>query len=318
MINRREFLVGTVAAALAGLEDAWGAAGGAGVNFDVPEDACDCHTHFFGDPKQFPFYAGRGYTPPPAGTEEMAALHRRLRIRRVVIVTPSVYGTDNSATQFGMRARGRDARGIAVIDDRTGDEELASLKAAGFRGIRLNLGAANVPDPAVAGRRLERAIERCGPLGWHVQILTDLNVIRAIKRQVLDSPLPVVFDQFGSARAELGITQPGFHDLVDLVGSGRAYVKTSGAYRCSSRAPDYPDVAPLARALIAANSDRIVWGSDWPHADSRPHPGRRPTDVSPPLPVDDVRLFEQLPVWASDAATRRKILVENPVRLYGF
>ena len=142
-------------------------------------------------------------------------------------------------------------------------------------------------------------------------------MISAIKDLVAASPVPVVFDHFGGAQAELGVEQPGFADLLELVRSGKAYVKISGAYRASKLAPDYADVAPLARALIAANSDRIVWGTDWPHPDSTP-PGKKPTDVTPLLQIDDGRLLNQLPVWAPDAAIRKKILVDNPARLYGF
>src|SRR6267154_5900449 len=117
------------------------------VNFDVPAGACDCHTHIHADPEKFPFFVGRVYTPEPASPEEMAALHKALHIERVVIVTPSVYGTDNSSTLFGMKARGATARGVAVIDDKTPEAELDSMGKAGFRGIRLNLatGGTSVP-----------------------------------------------------------------------------------------------------------------------------------------------------------------------------
>src|SRR5258707_10296889 len=107
------------------------------VNFDVPAGACDCHTHIHGDPEKFPFFAGRVYTPELASPEEMAALHKALHIDRVVIVTPSVYGTYNAATVFGIKARGSDARGVAVIDDETPERELDALGQAGIRGIRL-------------------------------------------------------------------------------------------------------------------------------------------------------------------------------------
>ncbi len=103
-----------------------------------------------------------------------------------------------------------------------------------------------------------------------------------------------------------------------MVRSGQAYVKISGAYRASTRGPDYPDVAPFAKALIAANADRIVWGSDWPHPNGTVVPGRKPTDVAPPFQIDDGRLLNQLAVWAPDPAIRKKILVDNPARLYGF
>jgi predicted TIM-barrel fold metal-dependent hydrolase len=287
------------------------------VNFDVPAGACDCHTHIHGDPEKFPFFAGRLYTPEPASPEEMAALHKALRIERVVIVTPSVYGTDNSATLFGMKARGATARGVAVIGDTTPERDLDAMNQAGIRGIRLNLATGGVNDPAVGRPRFQAAVERVKNRNWHVQLFTSLSMISAIKDLVATSPVPVVFDHFGGARAELGPEQPGFADLVELVRSGKAYVKISGAYRASKLAPDYADAAPLARALIAANSDRIVWGTDWPHPDATP-PGKKPTDLTPLLQIDDDRLLNQLPVWAPDAAIRKKILVDNPARLYGF
>jgi predicted TIM-barrel fold metal-dependent hydrolase len=143
-------------------------------------------------------------------------------------------------------------------------------------------------------------------------------VITAIKDLVAATPVPVVFDHFGGAQATLGVQQPGFADLVELVKTGKAYVKISGAYRSSTSGPDYADVAPLARALIAANADRIVWGTDWPHPNSVTPAGRQATDVTPLFQIDDGRLLNQLPNWAPDAAIRKKILVDNPARLYGF
>jgi predicted TIM-barrel fold metal-dependent hydrolase len=288
------------------------------VDFGVPPHACDCHTHVFGDPARFPLVASRSYTPEMATPEEMSSLHRALHMERVVIVTPSVYGTDNSATLYGINARGAGARGIAVIDEKTPESELDALARAGFRGIRLNLATAGPADPAVGRRRFQAAVERMKRRDWHIQIYAGLPVIVAIKDLVLESPLPVVFDHFGGAQAALGIDQPGFTDLVELVRSGRAYVKISGAYRASAKAPDYPDVAPLARALITANVDRVVWGTDWPHPDTASVPGRKPTDVTPLLPIDDGRLLNRLAAWAPDPAARHRILVDNPARLYGF
>jgi predicted TIM-barrel fold metal-dependent hydrolase len=288
------------------------------VSFDVPSGACDCHTHIFGDPEKFAFFAGRVYTPEPASPEEMAALHKSLQIERVVIVTPSVYGTDNSATLYGMKARGADARGVAVIDDKTPESDLDAMQQDGFRGIRLNLATGGVNDPNVGRQRFSAAVDRIKARGWHVQIYTNLPVVTGIKDLVAASPVPVVFDHFGGAQATLGVEQPGFADLVELVTSGKAYVKISGAYRASKLAPDYQDAAPLAKALIAANADRIVWGTDWPHPDSVTPPGKKATDVTPLLQIDDGRLLNQLALWAPDAATRKKILVDNPVRLYGY
>jgi predicted TIM-barrel fold metal-dependent hydrolase len=288
------------------------------VNFDVPAGSCDCHTHIHGDPAKFPFFSGRVYTPELASPEEMTALHKALHIEHVVIVTPSVYGPDNSATLFGMKARGATARGVAVIDDKTPDGDLDTMDQLGIRGIRLNLATGGVNDPKVGRPRFQAAVERVKTRNWHVQLFTSLSMISAIKDLVATSPVPVVFDHFGGAQAELGVEQPGFADLLELVKSDKAYVKISGAYRASRLAPDYSDAAPLARALIAANADRIVWGSDWPHPDSVTPPGRKNSDVTPLFQIDDGRLLNQLPVWAPDEATRRKILVDNPARLYGF
>jgi predicted TIM-barrel fold metal-dependent hydrolase len=288
------------------------------VNFDVPAGACDCHTHIHGDPETFPFFSGRLYTPGMASPEEMSALHKALNIERVVIVTPSVYGTDNSATLFGMKARGATARGVAVIDDETPEGDLDAMNDAGIRGIRLNLATGCVNDPSVGRQRFQSALERVKSRNWHVQLFTSFGMISAIKDLVAAAPVPVVFDHFGGARAQLGPDQPGFADLLALVKSGKAYVKISGAYRASKLAPDYADATPLARALIAANPDRIVWGTDWPHPNSVTPPGKKPTDLTPLLQIDDGRLLNQLPVWAPDAAVRKKILVDNPARLYGF
>jgi predicted TIM-barrel fold metal-dependent hydrolase len=321
MLTRRSVLLSSIAAGVAmGSDDLFAAAAqpSTAVNFDIPAGACDCHTHIHGDPAKFPFFAGRVYTPEPASPEEMSALHKALHIERVVIVTPSVYGPDNSATLFGMKARGANARGVAVIDDKTSESDLDALQQAGFRGIRLNLATGGVSDSNVGRARFSAAVERMKARGWHVQLYTTLPMITAIKEQVAASPVPAVFDHFGGADAALGVEQPGFAALVELVKPGKAYVKISGAYRASKLAPDYPDAAPLAKALIEANPDRIIWGSDWPHPHSVTLPGKQISDVTPLFQIDDGRLFNQLPVWAPDAAVRKKILVDNPARLYGF
>ncbi len=320
MLTRRNLLSGVLAAGAMLYHRTSGATASqpaTAITFDVPAGACDCHTHIHGDPARFPFFAGRTYTPEMALPEEMAALHKALHMQRVVIVTPSVYGTDNAATLYGMQARGADARGVAVIDDQTPDSTLDAMGQVGVRGIRLNLATAGISDPAVARQRFQAAAERMQRRQWHVQLNTNLAIITALKDLVAVSPVPVVFDHFGGAKADLGLQQPGFADLVELVKSGKAYVKISAGYRVSTMAPDYADVAPFAQALISANADRVVWGTDWPHPTGTP-PSGKPTDVTPLLQIDDGRLLNQLPVWAPDPAIRQKILVDNPVRLYGF
>jgi predicted TIM-barrel fold metal-dependent hydrolase len=318
-VTRRDLLRATVtAAALGQVRLALAQPSLTPVSFDVPAGACDCHTHIHGDPEKFPFSARRVYTPPPALPDELAALHKALRLQRVVIVTPSVYGTDNSATLYGMRARGRDARGVAVVDDNARDDELDRLSRAGVRGMRLNLATAGINDPDVGRAMFRIAAERARRRRWHVQMNTSLLMIDALKDALATSPVPVVLDHFGGARSELGTGQAGFSALVGLVQSGRAYVKISAPYRVSTVAPDYPDVAALANALVAANPERILWGSDWPHPDSVTPPGRKPTDVTPFLPIDDGRVFNLLASWVPSPSVRRQILVENPARLYGF
>jgi predicted TIM-barrel fold metal-dependent hydrolase len=312
-ITRRQALAFAAAAPLAAA-----AKDPAPVTFRVPAHACDCHTHIFGDPTRFPFSPNRTYTPEPALPAEMARLHRALGIERVVIVTPSVYGTDNAATVYGLEARRGTARGIAVIDQNTSASELDALDQAGVRGIRLNLVTGGANPPALAREKFQAGVARMKPRGWHIQIYTSPEVIQSLEDLLGNSPVPVVFDHFGGARAALGIRQPGFGSLLTLLRSGSAYVKISGAYRASSHPPTFSDVAPLAKALISANPDRIVWGTDWPHPNSPLGPGVRPTDVVAPLPIDDGVLLNQLPVWAPDPAIRRKILVDNPARLYGF
>ena len=321
MLNRRHLLLASIAAG-AGLPNRSARAAAAQpatpVNFDVPAGACDCHTHIHGDPAKFPFFAGRVYTPEPASPEEMAALHKALHIERVVIVTPSVYGTDNSATLFGIKFRGNTARGVAVIDDKTPESDLDAMAQAGIRGIRINLATSGVNDPSVGRTRLQGAIARVKARGWHVQIYTNLPLVSSIKDLVAASPVPVVFDHFGGAEASLGLEQPGWSDLTELVKSGQAYVKISGAYRLSKQAPDYHDAVPFARSLIAANADRIIWGTDWPHPNSVTPPDKKPTDLTPLFQIDDGRLFNQLAVWEPSAGVRKKILVDNPAKLYGF
>jgi predicted TIM-barrel fold metal-dependent hydrolase len=321
MLTRRSILLGSIAAGvLMQNRDVLGKAAqpATPVNFEIPLGACDCHTHIHGDVEKFPFFAGRVYTPEPASPEEMSALHKALNMERVVVVTPSVYGTDNSSSQYGMMARGAGARGVAVIDDKTPESDLDAMHKVGFRGIRLNLATGGTNDPNVGRARLQAGIDRVKARGWHVQMFTNLAMITAVKDIVATSPVPLVFDHFGGAQAALGVEQPGFADLVELVKSGKAYVKISGAYRASKLGPEYKDCIPLAQALIAANGDRIVWGTDWPHPDSVTPPDKKTTDVTPLFQIDDGKLLNQLPVWAPDAAARKKILVDNPARLYGF
>ncbi|HZP77736.1 MAG TPA: amidohydrolase family protein [Pseudolabrys sp.] len=315
MIGRREFTLGAAAAAVL-VQPRCGYAKASqpaiGINFDVPAGACDCHTHIHGDPVKFPWFAGRTYTPETALPEEMTALHEALKIQRVVIVTPSVYGPDNSATIYGMAARGNNARGVAVIDDKTSDAELDRLTSLGFKGIRLNLSTTGVNDPKLATERFLAAAARVKSRNWHIQLNTTLPVIAAMKDTLAASPVTLVFDHFGNAKEELGVSQPGFSDLVALVKSGKAYVKISVS---GGRRENYGAFTPLAQMLIDANVDRILWGTNWPHPNSA---GGSTSRITPLWQVDDGFVLNLLPTWAPDAGIRKKILVDNPARLYEF
>jgi predicted TIM-barrel fold metal-dependent hydrolase len=286
---------------------------------DVPPGACDCHTHVFLPPAQFPFFGARKYTPPPATVEQLSELMSRLRVERVVVVQPSVYGTDNSATLHAIRVLGQQrARGVAVIDGDTSDAELDRLAQSGVRGVRVNLELSGVMDPARSKNILHDTARRIAGRGWHIQIYSHLSLIVALSDTIATLGMPVVLDHFAGAHAAAGVAQPGFDALLDLLATGHVYVKLSAAYRCSARPPHYADVQPIAQALIAANADRMVWGSDWPHPDPLVGKGRSASDVNAALPVDDIAVFELLRLWAPDADVRRKILVDNPARLYGF
>ena len=286
------------------------------VAFDVPDGACDCHTHVFGDPRQFAFAAGRTYTPEPASVDQMRALHRALHTTRVVIVQPSVYGTDNACTLDAIKQLGPAARGIAVIDEQTPDAALESMDHGGIRGIRINLATVGQTDAEAGRRRFNAAVARIGKRRWHIQMYTQLSVIEPMHQEIAASPVPVVFDHFGGAQASGGVSQRGFDVLLDLVRTGRAYVKVSAPYRGSTAAPDFADMAPLAKALVAANGQRVLWGTDWPHPDTTP--GRAAADISPLRQIDDGRVFNQFAAWVPSASDRQTILVENPKRLYGF
>src|SRR6516225_1134628 len=317
MLSRRGFLTGMAATGMAG----WLRFSGSTettlsitpVRFVVPKRACDCHVHVF-DPGRFPFAASRTYTPESATAAQLLAMHRALHIRRVVIVQPSVYGTDNSCLLDAMKQYGSEARGIAVLPTEISSATLDNLERPGVRGVRINLWTAANTNLDDARRHLPSAIEQIQDRKWYVQIYAALPVIAGLSDLILASPVPVVLDHFGGAKAALGLQQPGFDKLLELIRSGKGYVKISGAYRASDKPPDYPDLVPLARGLIEANPHRILWGSDWPHPDTGA--GRKPSDLSPLLRVDDAHLLNLLATWAPDAALRKTILVDNPATLY--
>ncbi len=322
MFTRREVLLGAVTAGTAALIGRPNMANAAAsqpstpVNFAVPEGACDCHVHTF-DPQHFPFSSARPYTPEPVSVDELRSLHRALHMSRVIVVQTTVYAADNAGVLDAMKKLGQRARGVAVIDEKTPDSALDEMDRAGIRGIRLNLETSGETDPEIGRKRFQAAVERIKGRKWHIQIYARLSVIEGIKDQVAAAPMPVVFDHFAGTQAGPGIEQSGFNSLMSLLRSGKAYVKISAPYRSSTLAPDYSDVAPIAKAMVAANPRRILWGSDWPHP-GIPVPGRDNSEITPFFQIDDGRILNLLPTWVPDAAVRKTILVENPAKLYGF
>lgn len=282
----------------------------------LPAGACDCHTHVFLDPRVYPWSPARRYTPPPASTEALAAWHDALGIARVVVVQPSVYADDNAATLQALRALGpARARGVAVLGPATTEAELQAMHALGVRGVRVNLEIDQASDVAAATAQLRETAARVAPLGWHVQIYANLALLAACRSVLRALPVPVVLDHYAGAHAAGGTAQPGLDAVLALVEEGRAYVKLSAPYRLSTAA-GYADMAPLARAFIAAGPERMLWGSDWPH----PQPGTRPHphDISPPFAVDCAQVLAALRDWVGDVARFDRILAVNPARLYGF
>ena len=324
MLSRRKVLVGGLMAGAAEVFRRGDAAHATAsqprtkVSFDVPPGATDCAVHIYGDTKRHPFWEGRTYTPEPATVPELKQVMRALGFDRVVVVQASTYGTDNSCVVDSIRELGSGARGVAVIDDKTTEASLDDMHRGGVRGIRLSLGNQGVTDPAGAKQRLKAAADRMkSRKGWSVLISGSPATWDALRVELAAVGAPIVIDHFGEPRVADGVGQPGFTAVLNLVKSGKAYVKLSNADTLTQQ-PDLSDVTPYAKALIAANPQRVVWGTAWPHPSAGAVPGRKPTDLALHRQTDDGHVMNMLPTWAPDAAIRRMILVDNPARLYGF
>ena len=287
----------------------------------APPGACDCHAHVFGPYDRFPLHPDRPYTPGEAGLEDLRAMHRALGIERVVLVAASPYMTDNAALLGALFRLGDAGRGVVAIDQAaTTGAALDAMHAAGVRGVRVNLASVGASDPQAARAALRETAALIAPLGWHVDLHAGLDVIAALGETIAASPATTVVDHVGLADPATGTREAGFGALRDLAASGAAYVKLSAPERITDD-PDGVAVADLARALLDAAPDRMLWASDWPHTGGGPHGGggdRDPSEVEPFRDVDDARALERLGAWTRDAGEARRVLVDNPARLYGF
>ena len=270
----------------------------------LPPGATDCHAHIFGPEAFHPYADTRGYTPPDCLLSHYRHMLATVGLARAVLVQPTVYGTDNAVHLAAMAEAGPGFRMVAVVDAGVTDDELARMNAAGVRGLRLNA----ITPGGIGLEPLETLAARVAPLGWHIQLYIGQDAIAGNESRLAALPVPVVFDHMGQATPATGTNHSGFRAMIRLLESGRGWVKLSGAYRLSAHpVPPFSDQAPIARALIAANPERMLWGSDWPH----------PMVNDRPMP-NDGDLVDLLADWAPGEVERRRILVDNPARLYGF
>jgi 2-pyrone-4,6-dicarboxylate lactonase len=270
--------------------------------FRVPAGAVDTHAHVIGLPPDYPFVANRSYTPLPAPPEEYFAMLDGSGMAHGVLVQVSVHGTDNRLMLETLRRQSVRLRGICVVDADVSDHALEEMAAAGVVGCRFNV----LYGGGVGLDAMETLARRVAPLKWHTQLLLDARSLPELAPRLRRLPVPFVIDHMGHMPASVGVSHPGFQTLLALMKDAPCWVKLSGAYRQSVQGPPYADTIPFARALIAAHPDRLVWGSDWPHV-----------ALQGPMPnVGD--LLDLLADWAPDADTRKRILVHNAHRLYGF
>lgn len=269
----------------------------------LPPGACDAHCHVFGPARKFPYAADRSYTPPDAPVEHLRKLHAHLGISRAVIVHASCHGSEMDVTLDAIASSGGLYRGVAVVEDSITDRELQRLHAGGIRGIRFNFvkHLGGVPDLDV----FHRLLARIKPLGWHVVLHFDAGDILEQRELLGRIDVPFIIDHMGRVRAGDGLEQKPFQALLALYRENPlAWIKISGAERVSVGKRPFTDAVPFARALIAVDAGRLLWGTDWPHP-----------NITKDMP-NDGELVNLLGEMCPDAAVRSRILVDNPTRMY--
>ncbi len=272
-------------------------------DIELPAGAVDCHTHVF--VSGYPLQENRGYTPPDSTLDDLLHMHAQLGISRVVFTQPSVYGVDNSAILDAMATIPDRARAVVATTHEVTDDELAAMEAKGVRGVRLNLD--NVGGMPMPMDEVPRFASRIAELGWHLEFLFAGHELPELAPLFRSLPVPISVGHFGYMPATAGVEYEPFQEMLDLVREGKLWVKLSAPNRLgvSDRGP-WPEVVPLAHALIEANVDRMLWATDWPHPNKF---GEQPNDAD---------LIEQMLLWAPDPDVRRQILVDNAETLYRF
>jgi len=275
----------------------------------LPAGSVDCHAHVCGPASQFPYAPERIYTPPDATLESYQTLLQMLGIDRAVLVQPSVYGTDNRALLSALRSNPQQFRGVAVISNdpkASSDQQLADLHAAGIRGLRCNIVDIADKSAGLPIEQLRNLAKRIEPLGWHLELLMHVNEYPNLAKTFEDFPVDLVFGHFGYSHAKHGIADKGFQGLLELIKTQRAWAKMTGPYRICDGDLPYIDMRPFNDAVLEANPNRLIWGSDWPHV-----------MVKKQMP-HDADLCDLLGEWVQDANIRKSILVDNPCILYDF
>jgi predicted TIM-barrel fold metal-dependent hydrolase len=269
--------------------------------YQAPPGACDAHCHIYGPASKFPYVPGTPYLPPDASFEQMRALHVHLGLARAVIVQAAPHGSDNRATLDAIARSGGAYRGIAVVKGDITDRELEDLDKGGIRGIRFNFVAHLGGAPDIGA--FERMVARIRPLGWHVVLHFDAQDLPGYADLIRRMPVPFVIDHMGRVQADGGLAQQPFRTLLELMKNPLAWVKVSGAERVSTTGKPFHDAIPFARALMEAAPDRVLWGTDWPHPNVKWMP-------------NDGELVDLFAMFSNDETLRRKVLVDNPARLY--
>ena len=273
--------------------------------FRFPPGSVDAHFHVLGPAARYPYSPNRIYTPPDCTQQDYLDLIRVLGIDRAVLIQPSVYGTDNQAMLDMIRTAPIKCRGVAVVDQAISDDDLQALHRGGVRGLRCNVVDVKDKQPGILPiDYLLSLAERIAPLGWHLELLAHVDEYPRLYDDLLRFPVPVVFGHFGYSHVRHGLDTDGFQGFLALLRERRVWAKMSGPYRISS-AP-YADVLPTAAAVLAANAEQLVWGTDWPHVMVK-------TDMP-----NDADLCDLIADWLPSAELQQQVLIRNPERLYDF